>query len=564
MNRLLLIAALATYLAGVVLGCTHPGADGGSDRVPWWSIIPGAERPRTVSPAPSPGCIAGVEVRPSIAAPKLRSTLQGSWDENWFASPTLVDLDRDGRLDVVAARHSVLYAWRHDGTPLWKTAFAHSAGSSPEHGDRRMWPSAAAGDFDGDGDVELAVASDIRGTPAVNVALYDHTGALLPGWPVKFGDKEVRSLAVADVTGDGRSEVLVNKTGPGPSTAVYSLDGAMMPGWPQVSVSCNPPAPAQPCLDYGGYHQNIGAADLDGDGIEDVVSSYDLIRFGLFRGDGTPFPSADVFARDRVVTSIPAYHDPALARQGWGTGDRSEFTDSPPSIGDIDGDGSPEIVLAGNHEHSDSTASRGYSLFVFNPDGTRAAGWEWPKDTGAPLRTDDPGNNVVLTLPSPALGNLDDDPRPEIVFPGFDGRMYAFDGDGRELWSFRFGSAQPYVGGSEPILVDLDGDARAEVLFTTWTSGAPNEPEALPVLIVLAHDGRLLHRVGLSGRGSMAAPTAGDLDGDGQLELVLSLKDAVGGGMGGVQIWDLPGSSTGCAPWPTGRGNMRRTGVADL
>ncbi len=201
-----------------------------------------------------------------------------------------------------------------------------------------MWPSAAAGDFDGDGDVELAVASDIRGTPAVNVALYNHTGALLPGWPVKFGDKEVRSLAVADVTGDGRSEVLVNKTGPGPSTAVYSLDGAMMPGWPQVSVSCNPAAPAQPCLDYGGYHQNIGAADLDGDGIEDVVSSYDLIRFGLFRGDGTPFPSADVFARDRVVTSIPAYHDPALARQGWGTGDRSEFTDSPPSIGDIDGD----------------------------------------------------------------------------------------------------------------------------------------------------------------------------------------------------------------------------------
>jgi hypothetical protein len=58
----------------------------------------------------------------------------------------------------------------------------------------------------------------------------------------------------------------------------------------------------------------------------------------------------------------------------------------------------------------------------------------------------------------------------------------------------------------------------------------------------------------------MAAPTLADIDGDGQLELVVSLKDAVGGGKGGVQIWDLPGSQTNCLIWPTGRGGNLRQG----
>ncbi|MBT8491564.1 MAG: VCBS repeat-containing protein, partial [Deltaproteobacteria bacterium] len=68
------------------------------------------------------------------------------------------------------------------------------------------------------------------------------------------------------------------------------------------------------------------------------------------------------------------------------------------------------------------------------------------------------------------------------------------------------------------------------------------------------------HKLELFGRGSMAAPSIADLDGDGQLELVISLKDSLGGGDGGVQIWDLPGSGTGCALWATGRGNSLRQG----
>ena len=77
---------------------------------------------------------------------------------------------------------------------------------------------------------------------------------------------------------------------------------------------------------------------------------------------------------------------------------------------------------------------------------------------------------------------------------------------------------------------------------------------------MLNNNGAELLRVELSGRGTMAAPTLDDLDGDGDLELIVSLKDTLGGGDGGVQIWDLPGASDNCVLWGTGRGGLLRQG----
>ncbi len=497
-----------------------------------------------------------------VQAPVLRATLAASWDESWRASPALVDVDGDGAIDVVAARHSVLYAWKGDGTPLWQTAFGASASQSPEHGSSRMWASPVVGDLDGDGEVEIAVGSDADSDLGVNVALYDARGELEPGWPVHFGGAdEVRSIAGADIDGDGIIEILVNKTSAGPATAVYELDGTLHGGWPEVQAAiCDPPAPAEPCWDFGGYDQNIGAGDVDGDGVLDVVSSYDAIGFGVFHGDGTPFPTEASFA-DRVITSVEAYHDPALSKQGWGTGDRSEFTYSPPVVADVDGDGDMEIVLAGDHEHSDDTTNRGVTVWVLNHDMSRPAGWEWPKDTGPPLAYGDLGANIVATGPSPAVADLDGEPGLEIVVPTYDGAMHCFTADGSELWSYAFATAgTPFTGASEPLIVDLNGDGSPEVLFTTYSSGDFGQPDTPAHLVVLDAGGGELHRIELFARGSMAAPSVADLDGDGQLELVVSLKDTVGGGQGGVQIWDLPGSSTSCVLWGTGRGGLLRQG----
>ena len=44
-------------------------------------------------------------------------------------------------------------------------------------------------------------------------------------------------------------------------------------------------------------------------------------------------------------------------------------------------------------------------------------------------------------------------------------------------------------------------------------------------------------------------------DADGTLEIVLTTFDH------GLDVYTVPGSGTGCLPWPTGRGNTLRNGM---
>jgi hypothetical protein len=67
---------------------------------------------------------------------------------------------------------------------------------------------------------------------------------------------------------------------------------------------------------------------------------------------------------------------------------------------------------------------------------------------------------------------------------------------------------------------------------------------------------RLRHQgVDGNGIGVAAAPSIGDLTGNGTLEVVLTTFDH------GVDIYTVPGSGTGCLPWPTGRGSLLRNGA---
>lgn len=493
----------------------------------------------------NPTCQAQGPARP-VPEPVLVRTYPASWDENWFGSPAFADLDGDGKNEVIAGRHSVLYVWPAEGDVLWRAPMGQDASSADDHGEARQYAAPAIGDFDGDGFLEIATAYSHF------VAVYRHDGTFAPGWPVSFGDSEIRSVAAADLDHDGFWEIAAVKTSDGPVTVVFDHQGRIRDGWPQVDC--------ENCYDYGGYNQNIGLADVAGDGDLEVISTYDCSYIGFFTKDGDALP-AHPDLHGEAIPSVPMFHDWALQVQGWGPDgeDRDEFTDSPPVFGDVDGDGRLEIILYSDHERAGEYKNRGNCLWVLKADLSRVPGFEWPICSGGPL-FEGYEDNIVQVAPVPAVADIQGDPRPEIIVPSYDGLMRAYGPDGTELWSLEFDApGGSFIGASGAVVADLNGDGRPEVIFTTYSMD-----DGKSHLYIVSAGGTVLHRVPIARRGAMSPPTVGDVDGDGQLDILLSLKDTLGGGAGGVQLWTVPQAGTSCVLWATGRGNMARTGTAEI
>jgi hypothetical protein len=131
-------------------------------------------------PLPDPVCDAAASGSEEVSEPVLSTTLPASWDENWLGAAAVFDLDADGQQEIIAGRHSVLYVWSADGALLWRAPVGEDASSPNDHGESRQYASPVVGDLDGDGMGEIAIAFDTR------VAVYDHEGMMLDGWPASF------------------------------------------------------------------------------------------------------------------------------------------------------------------------------------------------------------------------------------------------------------------------------------------------------------------------------------------------------------------------------------------
>jgi len=111
---------------------------------------------------------------------------------------------------------------------------------------------------------------------------------------------------------------------------------------------------------------------------------------------------------------------------------------------------------------------------------------------------------------------------------------------------------------AEPTVADLNQDGVPEILVATF--GDPDVTDS-GNLMILGADGTVLFDVPLpgaghngNGNGAPAAPTVGDLDGDGQLEVFVQTFDH------GMDEFRVPGSAANCVLWPTARGGPLRTG----
>ena len=468
-----------------------------------------------------------------------------------FASPAVTDLNGDNRLEVLVADGSgCVYAWDGAGQPLpgfpWKSGSACS-------GMPRINGPLAIGDVDGDGQAEVVAGTRSTGNaPGARgrVFVWNHDGTLLPGWPREMdwndlygsGIAEVYSVAVANVSGDGRLEILAgtsnnaaNEPGDQDTRNLYAwhVDGSSLPGYPTWYRSA-------------GIWGLIGAADLTGDGYAEVIAGRDHIYVHAYDANGQQLAN----------WPIRTYLYPDKTK--WGIDPYVEFTRNAPAMGDLDDNGTVETVIVGKvRDPLLAGATVNSAVMVLLPNGQRAPGWFSPQlGNGAPIGDSFSPNQA------PALADLDGDGQLEIVVTLTDGTVRAYRAGGTLMWQYDYAQGLPLYA-SEPVIGDVSGDGQVDVVFGTFSpDGSANgavrvhglaaNGNPLPEFpLALTHEGSS------DKQGVRAAPTLADLDCDGDVEIL------VGSWGGTLYAWDLPARyRPDLMPWPTSRQNNQRTGAA--
>lgn len=481
----------------------------------------------------------------TVGAPVLSVGLTGDSDYGWQGSPVVADLDGDGNMEIVAA-HGDVVAWRADGTQAWKL----------DQTGGRVWAGILAGDFRDGPELEIVVAARSK------VWMLDATGAILSGWPVTWRD-EIRSLAAGDVNGDGQLDVVVASTSHAPDIlSAYTAGGDQITGFPPIASGTIGCQSGTNCWMAGAYDQNLAVGDLDGTGGLDVVVPMDNAYAGFYHGTGEAFDAHAMFKNRPKTPGVRYLHALADAQQGWAededTALQAHFTNTPPAIVDIDGDGKNEVVMLGSVQNAaQSDRYKGVALWIVRSDASRFPGWETPLH--APQYTfglwDYDEDNAVAASNQVTVADIDaTHAGPEFVFAGFDARIHAVTSDRQELWATYYAEDDRVLTGGV-VVGDLSKDGIPEIVFATYS---PDDNRSS--LFVMDAGGHVLHRIALAQHGA-AVPTLADVDGDGEVEIVLSMRKVHwDGSEPAVAIYDVPGSGTNCLLWPTGRANYLRNG----
>jgi len=480
-------------------------------------------------------------------------------ETGWYASPAVVDVDKDGQVEALWGGYTLMAVNGSTGSIKW---------NRPQGSSSRLWPGIVVADLDRNGTLEVVTAS---GNGVLSV--YDANGQSVSGWPVNptNSGNEIRSLAVANIDVNSDLEIAVCSTRSDNQWFVYEHTGALRSGWPKMTDSDTNGYAA------GCFNENVGIADVDNDGRGEIIGPNDTHYAAAFNDDGSAVRASSIYGQvggqNKPWARVGLHVDHAVDLRVYancGVEHRPNMANSAPTIADVNGDGTLEIIIVGNvYNCGTSPYTDLYEMpFIFNADRTR---WkdalnDWtviplPDGAAAPLSED--YNLIENNVPNPVVVDLDGDGRKEILYPSYDGRLHAYWLDKTEHGSWPFEVTNPAEGffrfASEPIVVDLDNDGKAEVIFASWTQNGSNRPGKL---YIVSWNGQLLQSIDLPRStsddrgGSLAAPTIANIDADLDLELVVGTINK------GLVAYDLGGSSGARILWGTGRGNYQRTGLA--
>jgi hypothetical protein len=316
-------------------------------------------------------------------------------------------------------------------------------------------------DLDGDGKKDIVLSTYGISNPYGEgfIHAWNHLGTELPGFPLQTVGPPPGTPALVDLNGDLSPEII---QGTWNYLYIFQADGTNLPGWPKgMNVS-----------------SSAAVADLECDGdLEIIVPS------------GTKMYAYDVSGS--LVTGFPVTASNSLTEA---------------AIGDLDNDGDMEIV-AGSYKASGSDTD---FVYAWHHDGTQVSGF--PVTTGGSVKA------------APALADLDRDGTLEVIADCWSKSatdfLYVWDhtGSSEPGWPINI----PYIRLSSPSVADLDGDEDLEIVV----GGLVTSPSWAEQVNALHHDGTAVAGFPASLPNSSAGNinstcVTGDIDGDGQIEIVV-------------------------------------------
>ena len=295
----------------------------------------------------------------------------------------LADVDRDGNADAVTAS---FFSSSQVGVALGDGAGGFTPKGSFPVGASGYAPSGLrVADMTGDGLLDIVTADyDLGEAGTISILAGNGEGgfAAVSGSPFASGDPQIYDVAVADLNGDGRRDLIAAHYSSGPGVSGLRTRLALAGGgYAAASAKIEPGVPPN----------RIEAGDLDGDGDADVVvapnSSLGAVALLASNAAGalTPFPESPVAG-------------------GPGAGYDSRIVD-------LDADGRVEVVTA-HDEGVDADKTR-ISVLGAAPGGPFAA------VAGSPFPVGTPRSMWV------AVGDFNGDAQPDAAASDFrsDGRV---------------------------------------------------------------------------------------------------------------------------------------------
>jgi hypothetical protein len=470
----------------------------------------------------------------------------------------IADFNGDGRPDLAVSNYADNTVSVLLGNPL-----AGAAGSSPDLFLPRQTVATGfepyavvAADVNGDGKADLVTSN--WGDNSVSVLLGDGDGTFQPEKAFPVG-KNPHVVAVADLNGDGKLDIVT------PNTSDDTISVLLGNGDGTFQSQQAAPSPAPGTRPFA-----VAVADLNGDGRPDIVTANrgaDSVSVLLSNSDGTfgtreTFPAGSTpksiavgdFNGDGIPDLVTANYDTGTVSVLLGNGDG---TFGPPrsypagnttyavAVADVDGDGNLDIIAANK---GDGTVS----VLLGKGDGTFQPQQVYPAGPGVDAVTvaDLTGNgepdivtgnfgadtvNVLLNNgdgtfapaesyaaganPSAvAVADLAGDGKPDIIVADYSGNcvdVLPGNGDGT------FGTAQSYAAGTNPDgvkVADLSGDGKLDIVTANYGAGNVS-------VLTGNGDGTFQPPRSFAAGSGASALAIADFNRDGRPDLVVSNRD---------------------------------------